>query len=285
LILRLLHDIKERLRVFIHDIREGIKSKYPLCCVLEYAIDHGLRKKKGLALEKGAIIINGKVSNFVPCFIHRRLYKRISYKEALELLNSEYHVEVRYKNELPEIIFMPKITCWNCGHDYWVDAYIKEAIVACPNCKARTKVKDEGVNMWKFEPVGAFVSKDLAFELLEEIEDIWEKLTDVEQERLIEAVKCYTVEAYTACESMCYDALVSVLRRIYGGQKELGYYVSLMEKDPDLKNVKGAIAYLASKRNEVDHPERISNRLEATNALNMTKQLIREILTKKAGTQ
>lgn len=285
MILRLIHDIKERLRVFIHDIREGIKSKYPLCCVLEYAIDHGLRKKEALALEKGAIIINGKVSNFVPCFIHRRLYKRISYKEALELLNPEYHVEIIYKNGKPKIKLMPKINCWKCGSEYWIEPTIRKAIVACPNCKARTKVKNEGLRGWELEPVGAFVDPDLAFELLEEIEDIWKKLTDVEQRRLIEAAKCYAVEAYTACESMCYDALVSVLRRIYGGQKELGYYVSLMEKDPDLKNVKGAIAYLASKRNEVDHPERISNRLEATNALNMTKQLIREILTKKAGTQ
>ena len=114
---------------------------------------------------------------------------------------------------------------------------------------------------------------------------MWRKLTPIEQSRLIEAAKCYAVEAYTACESMCYDALVSVLRRIYGGRRELGYYVSLMEQDPDLRDVRGAIAYFATKRHEVDHPDRISNELEAKNALNMTKQLIKEILSKKAGTQ
>ncbi len=176
---------------------------------------------------------------------------------------------------------MPIVTCWKCGNVYAADEYTKKAIVACWKCGAKTRVENVGGG-WELKPVGAFVDSESVHELLKEIEPISSKMTEVERIRLIEAAKCLLIGAYTACESMCYDALVSVLRRVYGGQKELGYYVQKMENDPDLKNVGRAIAYFASKRHEVDHPERVSNKLEAKNALNMTKQLIKEILTKKA---
>ena len=269
-----------KIREFIEDIINGIRCGYPICCVLEYSIDR-LRGIEEQAYRKGFIIKDGKIQDFVPCFIHRRLYKRISYEDALRVLNPEWHVEIRFKGgEIPEITYMPLAKCWKCGRVYYVDYATKEAIVACENCKAKTRVEKEGDN-WKFEPVGAFVDSEFVYELLKEIKPIFSEMTEVEQIRLIEAAKCLLIGAYTACESMCYDALVSVLRRVYGGQKELGYYVQKMENDPDLKNVRGAIAYFASKRHEVDHPERISDKLEAENALDMTKQLIREILAKK----
>jgi len=210
------------------------------------------------------------------------LYKRISYEDALRLRNPGYHVEVRFKSgEVPEITYMPIVTCWKCGSTYFVEQYTKKAVVACNVCGAKTRVENVG-GSWEFKPVGAFVDSELVSELLKEMRPILSEMTKVERIRLIEAAKCFLIGAYTACESMCYDALVSVLRRIYGGQKELGYYVQKMGNDPDLKNVRGAIAYFAPKRHEVDHPERISDELEAKNALDMTKQLIREILTKKA---
>jgi len=271
-----------KIREFIEDIINGIRCGYPICCVLEYSIDR-LRGIEEQAYRKGFIIKDGKIQDFVPCFIHRRLYKRISYEDALRVLNPGYHVKVRFKSGgVPEITYMPMVTCWKCGSAYFVEHYTKEAIVACRNCGAKTRVENVGgFYNWKFEPVGAFVDSELVYELLKEIKPILSEMTEVEQIRLIEAAKCLLIGAYTACESMCYDALVSVLRRVYGGQKELGYYVQKMENDPDLKNVRGAIAYFALKRHEVDHPERISDELEAKNALDMTKQLIREILTKK----
>ena len=269
-----------KIREFIKDIINGIRCGYPICCVLEYSIDR-LRGIEEQAYRKGLIIKDGKIQDFVPCFIHRRLYKRISYEDALRLRNPEYHVEVRFKSVVPKIVFMPKVTCWKCGFEYFVETYTKKAIVACGNCGAKTRVERENLTEWKFEPVGAFVDSELVYELLKEITPMLSEMTKVEQIRLIEAAKCFLIGAYTACESMCYDALVSVLRRVYGERKELGYYVQKMENDPDLKNVRGAIAYFASKRHEVDHPERISDELEAKNALDMTKQLIREILTKK----
>ena len=54
-----------------------------------------------------------------------------------------------------------------------------------------------------------------------------------------------------------------------------------MENDSDLRNVRGAIAYFATKRHEVDHPERIADKTEAESTLTMPKRLIREIATKK----
>ena len=199
-----------------------------------------------------------------------------------------YDVDVKVKNGIVRIKLMPKITCWRCGNEYWVDPYIKEAVVACNKCGAKSRIEDLGLSNYKITPIGAFVSEDLIENLLKPLfEDevtkirVWKKLTELEKRRLIEAAKCYAVGAYTACESMSYDALVSVLRRVYGEKRELGYYVEKMERDPDLKDVKGAIAYFAAKRHEVDHPERISNELDAKNALNMTIQLIKEILKRK----
>jgi len=275
------HKGLNKIREFIKDIINGIRCGYPICCVLEYSIDR-LRGIEEQAYRKDLIIKDGKIRDFIPCFIHRRLYKRMSYEDALRLRNPEYYVEVRFKSEeVPEIIYMPIVTCWKCGNVYGVDECAKKAIVSCWKCGAKTRVENVG-GKWELKPVGAFVDSVFVRELLKEIEPISSKMTEVERIRLIEAAKCLLIGAYTACESMCYDALVSVLRRIYGGQKELGSYVQKMENDPDLKNVRGAIAYFAFKRHEVDHPERISDELEAKNALDMTKQLIREILTKKA---
>ncbi len=111
--------------------------------------------------------------------------------------------------------------------------------------------------------------------------NLWEHLNDIERDRILEAIKCMLVGAYTACESMCYDALVSLLRRIYGERRELGYYVRKMEEDPDLKDVKGAISYFAARRHEVDHPERVSTQDEAESTYMMTRRLIKEIIKKK----
>jgi len=178
---------------------------------------------------------------------------------------------------------MPDIRCWKCGKEYRVDVCFGGGIVACPHCNVKTRVTKTGV-LYYTEPVGVFVSDVTIMELLEPIitdPDVWNKLNDIEQERLTEAAKCYAVGAYTACESMCYDALVSLLRRIYGERRELGYYVQQMENDPDLREVRGAIAYFASKRHEVDHPDRIADKIEAESTLTMTKRLIREIIMKK----
>lgn len=73
---------------------------------------------------------------------------------------------------------------------------------------------------------------------------------------------------------MCFDALCSVLRRIYGGKEELRHYVNKTEQDPELRDLAGAISYFRERRIRVDHPVTVSTELEAESTFSTTKRLI-----------
>jgi hypothetical protein len=167
---------------------------------------------------------------------------------------------------------MPTIKCWKCGGEWIHDAFVTSSIEACPNCGTPHKITEITPMNWRVEP---------AFPSLDELLPVWKHLTDLEKSRLIEASRCFGVEAYTMCESACFDALVSILRRIYGGREELGHYVKKMEQDPDLKEEAGFISSFKVIRDKVDHPVRISSRVDAESTFSTTKRLILIIAKKK----
>ncbi len=168
---------------------------------------------------------------------------------------------------------MPTIICPDCGKTTYLDPEILhyDWEIACKYCFTKMKVKGSTSK-------GIIVTR-MRFSL-RGLEQYWDYLSKIEQERLEEAVYCSKF-APTACESMCFDALCSLLRRLYGEKKELGYYTKKMEKDPNLSDLSGAISYFYHKRNQVDHPERTSNPLEAESTFSMTKRLILGIFKNK----
>jgi hypothetical protein len=171
---------------------------------------------------------------------------------------------------------MPRIVCWRCGYqDIYIDAFARpfNGEIACQKCQASIKVEDD-------YPKGG-ITATRAFPSLEELTSVWGSLTPLEQSRLIEASHCLGVEANTMCESACFDSLCSMLRRIYGDKRELGYYIDKMKQDPDLSELAGAVSYFSPIRNKVDHPDKISNALDAESTFTMTKRLILGIIKKK----
>ena len=168
---------------------------------------------------------------------------------------------------------MPSVHCPECGSTTYIDAYALpyKGEVGCTECGIHLFVEGD-------MSIGFTVTR-MRFSL-RELEKYWGYLDQLEKTRLEEAVFCSNY-APTACESMCFDALCGLLRRIYGGKRELGFYVGKMEKDPDLRELSGAISYFKARRNEVDHPDRIANPLEAESTFSMTKRLIIGIIEKK----
>jgi ribosomal protein L37E len=171
---------------------------------------------------------------------------------------------------------MVDIKCQKCGHLWYHDFSIASSIEACPMCgtphRITRSIDQALIYAWKVEPV---------YPSLDELSPVWDSLTPIEKNRLREAALCFGVEAYTMCESACFDALTSLLRRVYGGRGELGFYVDKMESDPDLKDEAGFIASFRFIRNRVDHPDRISTRLEAESTFSTTKRLVLTIVKKK----
>jgi hypothetical protein len=167
---------------------------------------------------------------------------------------------------------MPTIKCWKCGGEWIHDAFVTSSIEACPNCRTPHKITEITLGNWRVEP---------AFPSLDELLPVWELLTNLEKSRLIEASRRFGVEAYTMCESACFDALVSILRRIYGGREELGHYMKKMEQDPDLKEEAGFISSFKAIRNKVDHPVQVSSKVDAESTFSTTKRLILIIAKKK----
>ncbi len=258
------HRLSESIRHFI----SSIKSGYPLCCVLEFCID-GFFGKTSHAFYKDAIIKRGKVQDYVSCWIHRKIYFHITHDEVCALKGC---LPQKLLNNGTIVTLMPTIICHNCGNNFIHDPTITDTIEACTNCKTQIHIKQSSPFNWKTEQV---------FPSYKELEPFWDKLTPLVKSRLIEASRCFGCSAYTACESMCFDALCSMLRRIYGGKGELGYYVDKMGKDSDLREFAGAISYFAKIRNRVDHPNGISKRLEAESTFLMTKRLILGIIKKR----
>ena len=76
---------------FIYNIIEGIKNKYPLCCVLEFSICQMLHGNRYHAKEKGSVIINDHIQQYVPCIIHRKICKHISFYESCVIEGKLYN--------------------------------------------------------------------------------------------------------------------------------------------------------------------------------------------------
>ena len=172
------------------------------------------------------------------------------------------------------ISIMPELRCYKCGSTWFHDAFVEESIDACPSCQTQHKIKYNRPMSWTVAP---------AFPSLVELGDVWTLLNELELSRLTEAARCLGIEAYTMSESACFDALGSILRRVYGGKHELGTYVDCMKKDADLNDLHGVISYFSGIRNKVDHPVTISKPLDAESTFTMTKRLILGIAHKKKG--
>lgn len=167
---------------------------------------------------------------------------------------------------------MPYFNCPECGNDIIINQSRYNGEVACKNCATHVFIQCDSTKGFKITR--------MRFSLTE-LEPYWSHLDQIEQSRLNEAVFC-SLYAPSACESMCFDALCSLLRRIYGEKKELGYYTRLMTQDPSLRRLSTAISYFYDRRNEIDHPERIANSLEAESTFLMTKRLIIGIINNKS---
>ena len=172
------------------------------------------------------------------------------------------------------VAIVPNVRCVECGSEVYIDSFATpyRGELACENCK--TKMWVEGDMHAGFNVTSLYAS-------LKELEQIWFLLEPIEQSRMTEASRCY-VMAPSMCESACFDALVHILRRVYGGKHELGTYVEKLKKDPELADLHGAISYFGSIRNKVDHPVTISKPLDAESTFAMTKRLILGIARKKA---
>lgn len=254
---------------------EGIKSRYPLCCILEFCLDQ--LKGKAASYQKGAIIKDGRVQNYVPCYFHRKLYRHISYQEMCVLTSRIPAEPLIGSNDY--VARMPDVRCWGCGNSIFIDSYARpyNAEIACPNCGSAIRIHDDF-------PTGGMTSGRM-FPSLDDISKFLDYLTDLEKNRLREASHSFGCGAYTACESMCFDALSSLCRRIYGGKGELGHCVDKMEQDTDLSELAGAIAYFKHRRDKVDHPVSISTKLDGESTFLMTKRLIIGIVKKKLRNQ
>lgn len=253
-----------RIKDFFWNIYRGVKAGYPPCCVLEYSIDE-LRGINYQPLGKGFIEINGKVSGYVPCILHRLLFKRVSYEETL------------YKSGLQLIIGndpkMPEIRCWKCGEEYRVDSDIGKAVVACPNCKATSKIKPAGTYGT------SYVKYDVEREspdVEEDLEGYYEKLSDIELSSLIEAARCIGVEANTASELMSFRVLESITRRLTG---IYNWKEGLEELEKNYQDLAHVIDYFRVERNKVAHPEKISDKTDAESTYKMCIRLIKQILS------
>jgi hypothetical protein len=230
------------------------------------------------AFRKGALLKDGKVWECVPCRLHRRYGHHISYEEAASLrriiplkpLNTSNTLKVNVEPLAPHFV----VSCPECNLPVKVycPSFPFEGITTCRNCGTKFYLKTNGVGSPRME---------LMFPSIKELESIWGLLTSLEQSRLEEASKCFGVKAYTMCESACFDALVSILRRIYGGREELGHYIPKMERDPDLREEAGFISSFKTIRDKVDHPVRVSTQLDAKSTFETTKRLIRVMAKKK----
>ncbi len=114
----------------------------------------------------------------------------------------------------------------------------------------------------------------------EELNEIWEMLSDVERTSIYEASLSLGVGAYTASEMMSLRCLESILRKIYGTNEMLGKLIECMENDNKLSDLKGILTYFKDVRNRVAYPEKISSKLEAESTFQMTKRLLIEIVNR-----
>jgi hypothetical protein len=251
--------IKKTLWYFL----EGIKYKYPLCCVLEYCLDT-LLGKDNHAFRKGKIIINGKISDYVPCLIHRRLYFYISHDHVNALRGALPQV---LSNDGDVITLMPSINCRMCGNEWFHDYSIAESVNACKKCGVPHKVtKLENTGEFKVEPV---------FPSLDDLTSIWNELTTIERDDLIQISKSIGIGAPKPAEMACIGFLENFLKRIYkkkGGT--LGELLPLLEEDNELKDFAGFISHFREQNNKLKHVVGYrSNDSRALSTFTMTKEL------------
>ena len=146
------------------------------------------------------------------------------------------------------------------------------AELSCPECKAKMQVY-----------VGSIGQESIVkrkYPSFEELNEIWEMLSDVEKKSIYEASLSLGVGAYTASEMMSLRCLEGILRRIYGTSEMLGRLIERMENDNRLSDLKGILTYFKDVRNRVAHPEKISSELEAESTFQMTKRLLIEIVNR-----
>jgi len=72
------------------DFVVGVRYGYPLCCVLNYALDSALGTPAGL---RRGETYDPRSGTYVPCHFHRRVQHSLSPSQSLQLLNSGFSVE------------------------------------------------------------------------------------------------------------------------------------------------------------------------------------------------
>ncbi len=259
-----------RIEKTITDLLTGIKYKYPLCCILEFCFDT-LIGKNNHAFRKGKIIIHREISDYVPCWIHRRLYFGISHNNINILTGALPQV---LSNNGEVITLMPSIKCRDCGTSWNHDYSIDECIESCPNCGVKHKItKKENLN-FKVDPV---------FPSLDDLKSVLNELTNVEIDDLIQISKSIGIGAPKPAEMACISFLENFLKRIYEKKSgTLGDLLSLLEKDNELKELAGVVSYFRDQNNKLKHVIGYrSNDERALSTFSMTKELIKTIIYRK----
>jgi len=113
---------------------------------------------------------------------------------------------------------------------------------------------------------------------LDELKEIWERLSSIEKASFGESSLSLGSRAYTASEVMSLRTLEGILRRVYNVEETLGKLIERMEKDDRLSDLKGVVSYFKDVRNRIAHPEKLSSKLDAESTFQMTKRLAIEIM-------
>lgn len=69
----------QKIKQFLCDLKEGIQSGFPLCCVFAFCTDQLLGRFE--SMQHRHIYSLG----FVPCFLHMKAYKQTKQQAILEL--------------------------------------------------------------------------------------------------------------------------------------------------------------------------------------------------------
>lgn len=77
---------------FLYHLKKGLKERYPLCCILQFALEITLSNRAVPSIKRGLL---GR--EWVPCYFHYILYRLWGWQRAWEKEGNFYKsVETRW---------------------------------------------------------------------------------------------------------------------------------------------------------------------------------------------
>lgn len=176
----------------------------------------------------------------------------IDAKIMLKDLSKTYYKEEQYL----ETSDVDKLKRWLFGEEGKFEPVLKRIVLFVPQTHIKTEKLVSGAQ--KFIP-----------------HEEWDALSELEHEGLDEAARCLLINNYTSAEFVALRSAESVLRRWYekktGNKLERQLWGEILEELTELYPKKSErpkelslLDYLRGRRNEIAHPEAISNPEEAT---------------------